>query len=86
MKEGVGMGLGVGANKTVNDHRNDGYHSYSASLNDNGLAALVHCHLSRLNNCVTVISSIINCLIFGRLTLHRGQPSTPYYQFQTSLF
>ena len=39
------------ANKTVNDLRNDGYHSYSASLNDNGLASLVHCHLSQLNNC-----------------------------------
>ena len=47
-----GGGRGGGrANKTVNDLRNDGYHSYSALLNDNGLASLVHCHLSQLNNC-----------------------------------
>ena len=35
---------------------------------------------------IAVISLIINCLIFGRLTLRRGQPSIPYYQFQTWLF
>ena len=43
----VGLVLkGEQANKTVNDLRNDGYHSYSAEINDNGRAKRVHCHLT----------------------------------------
>ena len=43
---GCYMKEGVWANKTVNDLRNDGYHSYSASLNDNGLVSLTYVYLS----------------------------------------
>ena len=39
------------ANKLVNDLRNEGYHNYSASLDDNGLADARPLSLPRLNNC-----------------------------------